>query len=166
MSAQWYAVHTFCNHEQKVYERLIQQSIHSFLPKMEVWSRRKDRKKKIKVPLFPGYLFVNVYMNNETWLNILKTPGVAYVLGNNGKCTPIPETQILSIKTVLKNDVLIKPYPYLNIGQRVRVVSGLLEGCEGILIRKKPKKDRLVISLDLLKRSICVEIDSADVEPI
>jgi len=73
---------------------------------------------------------------------------------------------ITSIQTLLQNDVLISPYPYLKIGQRVRIVNGPLMGCEGILLREKPNKERLIISIDLLKRSVCAEIDGADVEPI
>ena len=166
MSLEWYAVYTASRHEQKVHDRLIEKSVHTFLPKMEVWSRRKDRRKKILTPLFPGYLFVKVYLDNDILLRVLKTPGVAYILGNNGKCTPIPENQIASIQTLLQNDVLISPYPYLRIGQRVRVVNGPLMGCEGILVREKPNRQRLIISIDLLNRSVCAEIHEADVEPI
>jgi len=166
MSLEWYAIHTSSHHEQRVYERLVKKSIHAFLPKMEVWSRRKDRRKRIQVSLFPGYLFVNVDLDPYVILEILNTPGVAYILRNNGKFTPIPENQIASIQKLLKNDVLIKPYPYLKIGQRVRIVNGPLMGCEGILLKIKPNKQRLIVSIDLLKRSISAEIDEFDVEPI
>ena len=166
MSLQWYGVYTSCRHEQKVYERLVEKSIHAFLPKMEVWSRRKDRKKKLQRPLFPGYLFVNIDLDPYIHLEIIKTPGVAYILSNNGKPTPIPENQIVSLQKLLKNDVLIKPYPYLKIGQKVRIVDGPLAGCEGILQRTKPNKHRLIISIDLLKQSVSAEIHEADVEPI
>ncbi|KPJ69419.1 MAG: hypothetical protein AMJ45_00250 [Syntrophobacter sp. DG_60] len=166
MLLKWYAIYTSARHEQRVYDRLVNKSIHAFLPKMEVWSRRKDRRKRIQVPLFPGYLFVNVDLDPYVRLEILKTPGVAYILGNNGKLTPIPESQIASIQTLLKNDVLIRPYPYLKIGQRVRIVNGPLIGCEGILLRNKTNKQKLIISIDLLKQSISTEIDEFDVEPI
>lgn len=166
MSLEWYAVHTASRHEQKVCDRLIEKSIHTFLPKMEVWSRRKDRRKRIQIPLFPGYLFVKAYLDSRIWLRILKTPGVAYILENNGKFIPIPENQIAPIRMILENGVLISPYPYLKIGQRVRIVSGPLIECEGILVKKKPNKERLIISIDLLKRSVCAEIHEADVEPI
>ncbi len=166
MYLEWYAVHTASRHEQKVHDRLIEKSIHTFLPKMEVWSRRKDRRKRIQIPLFPGYLFVKACLDSRIWLRILRTPGVAYILGNNGKFTPIPENQIASIRMILENDVLIRPYPYLKIGQRVRIVNGPLIGCEGILVREKPNKEKIVISIDLLKRSVCAEIHEADVKPI
>ena len=166
MSLEWYAVHTASHHEQKVHDRLIEKSIYSFFPKMEVWSRRKDRRKRIQIPLFPGYLFVKAYLENDIWLSILNTSGVAYILGNNGKCTPIPENQITSIQTLLENDVLISPHPYLKIGHKVRIVNGPLMGCEGMLLGEKPNKQRLIVSIDLLNRSLCAEIDGADVEPI
>ncbi len=133
---------------------------------MEVWSRRKDRRKRIHVPLFPGYLFVNVSLDNYTHLEILKTPGVAYILGESGKCYPIPENQIISIQTALNNDVLLTPYPYLKVGRQVRVVNGPLTGCEGILLKIKPNRQRLVMSIDLLGRSVYAEMDEIDVEPI
>lgn len=141
-------------------------SICTFLPKMEVWSRRKDRRKRIHIPLFPGYLFVNVDLDNYTHLEILKTPGVAYILGESGKCYPIPENQIISVQTALKNDILLTPYPYLKVGRKVRVVSGPLMECEGILLKIKPNKHRLIMSIDLLGRSVCAEVDEIDVEPI
>jgi len=167
MFLEWYAVYTSCHHEQKVYDRLVKRSIHAFLPKMEAWSRRRDRRKRIQVPLFPSYLFVNVDLDPYVRLEILKTPGVAYILGNNGRPAPIPEKQIASIQTLLKNDILIRPfYPYLKIGQKVRIVNGPLMGCEGILLRTKPNRQRLVISIDLLKQSVSAEIHEADVEAI
>jgi transcriptional antiterminator NusG len=166
MSSEWYAVHTKSRHEQKVHERLLEKSIHSFLPKIEVWSRRKDRRKRIRIPLFSGYLFVRVLMDNYTGVEILKTPGVAYILGNGTRYIPIPEDQIASIQILLQNDVLLSPHPYLKVGQRVRIVNGPLTGCEGILLREKPGKEKLIVSVDLLKRSISAEIHEADIEPI
>jgi transcriptional antiterminator NusG len=166
MFLQWYAIYTSCHHEQKVYDGLIKRSIHVFLPKMEVWSKRRDRRKRIQIPMFPGYLFVNVDLNPYMRLEIIRIPGVAYILGNNGKSAPIPENEIVSIQTLLKNDVLVSPYPYLEVGQKVRIVSGPLIGCEGILVRDKPNKHRLVISIDLLNQSVSAEIHKADVEPI
>ena len=82
----WYAVHTKSRHEYKAHTGLTQKNLTSFLPEMEVWSKRKDRKKKISVPLFPGYLFVEASLDNETKLAILKTSGVVRILGKKGKC--------------------------------------------------------------------------------
>ena len=162
----WYAVHTSSRHEDMVYMRLDAKEIQVFLPKIEVWSKRKDRKKRIRIPLFRGYLFVHVELDKHIWLEILKTPGVARIVGNQKEPLPIPEEQISSIRILLDNDVLLTPVPYLQIGQMVRIVHGPLTGVEGILLKTDTKKNKLVVSVDLLKRSLCVELDTIDVEPI
>lgn len=163
---RWYAVHTSSRHEDVVHTRLEHKDIPVFLPKIETWSSRKDRKKRIQVPLFRGYLFVHVAMDNYIWLHILKTPGVARIVGTQKEPVPIPDGQIDSIRILLENDLLLSPMPYLRIGQRVRIINGPLSGVEGILISTSPEKNKLVVSVDLLQRSVSVELPSIDVEPI
>ena len=165
-SLEWYAVHTRSRHEQTVYDRLMCKSIHTFLPKIEVWSKRKDREKRIQVPMFRGYVFIKANLENRLWLSVLQTPGVARIISSNGKPVPIPEKQIASVQTVLEKDTVVSPYPYLNEGQRVRIVAGPLKGIEGILLRFKSNKQRLILSVDLLQQSICVEMDTIEVEPL
>jgi transcription antitermination factor NusG len=162
----WYCVHTRSRHEDAVYQRLTDKQIQAFLPKMEVWSKRKDRRKKIQKALFPGYLFVYEMMNPQHGLEILKTPGVVKILGNEVGPMPVPETQIESIKKLLDGKAAVSPFPYLREGQLVRIVDGPLRGCEGFLIKIKEQKEKLVISLDLLQRSVSVEIESASIEPV
>jgi transcription antitermination factor NusG len=163
---KWYAVHTSSRHEETVHMRLAAKEIPVFLPKIEKWSSRKDRKKRIQVPLFNGYLFINVHLDKYTWLHVLKTPGVARIVGNQNEPVPIPDEQIDSIRILLNNDVMLNPVPYLKIGQRVRIVNGPLTGVEGILVKTSPGKNKLVVSVDLLQRSLCVELNSIDVEPL
>jgi transcription antitermination factor NusG len=162
----WYAVHTSCRHEDMVHMRLAAKEIPAFLPKIEVWSKRKDRKKRIRVPLFRGYLFVHVELDKHIWLEVLKTPGVARIVGNQKEPIPIPDQQIDSIRILLENDVLLTPVPYLQIGQRVKIMNGPLTGVEGILMKTDARKNKLVVSVDLLKRSLCVELNTIDVEPV
>ena len=162
----WYATYTRSKHEQKVNDRLEKKNIETFLPLIERWSRRKDRRKKIHLPLFPGYLFVRTKMDVHTHLEILKTDSVVRVLCYNGKPAPIPDEQIHAIQVLVKNGMAVSPYPYLKEGMRVRVVNGPLIGVEGILLKTKPNKHRLVLSVDLLQESVSVEIDELDVEPI
>jgi len=162
----WYAVYTRSRHEQKVYDRLGRKKIEAFLPLMERWSRRKDRRKRIRLPLFPGYLFVRVEMDSYTHLEILKTNSVVRILCNDDQPAPVPDEQIHAVQILIKNGMAVTPYPYLKEGMRVRVVNGPLIGVEGILLKIKPNKYRLVLSLDLLKESVSVEIDASDVEPI
>jgi len=163
---EWYAVHTRSRHEQTVYDRLMCKSIHTFLPKIETWSKRKDREKRIQVPMFRGYVFIQANLENRLWLSVLQTPGVARIISSNGKPVPIPENQITSVQTVLEKDTVVTPYTYLNVGQRVRIVAGPLRGIEGILLRFKSNKQRLILSVDILQQSICVEMDTIEVEPI
>jgi transcription antitermination factor NusG len=162
----WYCIHTRSRHEDAVYQRLSDKKMQAFLPKLEVWSRRKDRRKKIQKALFPGYLFVYENLEPRRGLEILKTPGVVKILGNEAGPMPVPEIQIESIKKILDGKAAVSPFPYLKEGQLVRVVDGPLRGCEGFLIKIKEEKEKLVISIDLLRRSVSVEIESSSVEPI
>ncbi|MBS3921148.1 MAG: UpxY family transcription antiterminator [Deltaproteobacteria bacterium] len=162
----WYATYTKSRHEQKVRERLTRKEIETFLPLVERWSRRRDRRKRINLPLFPGYLFVHSKMDAHAHLEILKTDSMVRILGNDGKPIPIPDEQIFAIQALVKNGMAITPLPYLKEGVRVRVVNGPLIGIEGILLKSRPQKHRLVISVDLLKESVSVEIDELDVEAL
>ncbi len=162
----WYATYTRSKHEQKVNGRLERKKIETFLPLIERWSRRKDRRKRIHLPLFPGYLFVRAEMDAHTHLEILKTDSVVRILCHGDKPAPIPDEQIHAIQVLIKNGIAVTPYPYLREGMRVRVVNGPLSGVEGILVKTKPDKQRLLLSVDLIQESVSVEIDESDVEPI
>ncbi len=163
---RWYCLHTRSRHEDVVYQRLERKGFQIFLPKLQVWSRRKDRRKRIQKALFPGYVFVNELLNPFRTLEILKTPGVVKILGNEQGPTPVPETQIESIKKILDGTSGVYPFPYLKEGQMVRIVDGPLKDCQGYLLKIKEEKQKLVISVDLLQRSVSVEIEGASVEPI
>jgi transcription elongation factor/antiterminator RfaH len=162
----WYAIYTQSRHDQKVLERLTRKEIESFLPLVERWSRRRDRRKRINLPLFPGYLFVRSQMDAYSHLEILKTDGVVRILGNDGKPTPIPDEQIFAIQALIKNGMAVTSHLYLKDGMKVRIVNGPLIGIEGILLKTQPKKHRFIISVDLLQESVSVEIDELDIEPI
>ncbi len=163
---RWYCIHTRSRHEEVVFQRLEEKKIHSFLPRLEVWSRRKDRRKKIQKALFPGYLFVHEILDPFHRLEILKTAGVVRLLGNEYGPSPVPDSQIDSIKTILDGKSAVTLVPYLREGQRVRVVYGPLKGCEGFLMKIMEGQEKLIISVDILQRSVSVEIDGPSVEPI
>jgi len=164
--ALWYCIHTRSRHEEVVFQRLEDKRMQAFLPKLEVWSRRKDRRKKIQKALFPGYLFVHEILDPFHRLEILKTPGVTRILGNEKGPVPVPDPQIESIQNILNGKSAVSPFPYLREGQMVRVVEGPLKGCEGFLLKIKEGREKLIISVDLLQRSVAVEIDGASVEPV
>ncbi len=160
----WFALYVQVNHEKEVTKRLKQKSIDCFLPLMESWSKRKDRRKKISVPLFPGYVFISTVLDNYTNVNILKTPGALTILKNSEGPLPIPDHQIESIQTILDSDVNLSLHRYLQEGDWVRVMRGHLTGCVGILLRQNPKRGRLVVSIDIIQKSVAVELDIEDVE--
>jgi transcription antitermination factor NusG len=149
-----------------VYKHFIKKEIETFLPLIERWSHRKDRRKRISLPLFPGYLFARTPMDAHAHLEILKTDSVVRILGNDGKPIPIPDEQIFAIRVLIKSGMAVTPCAYLKEGMKVQVVNGPLIGVEGILLKTQPQKHRLVLSVDLLKESVSVEIDEVDVEPI
>jgi len=164
MLPEWYAVRTRSRHEQRVTDRLTSKAFEVFYPTLEVWSQWKDRKTKVRKPMFPGYLFIQFELTREAWIEVLKTPGVANLLGYADEPTPVPQEQIHSVQTVLAAGVPVKPHPYLNIGDKVIVVEGPLKGAIGIFTGFDHKKGKLIISVDLLSRSIEVELESRAVE--
>ena len=164
MSAEWYGMRTKSRHEEKVNIQLQNKLFNVCLPKIEIWSRRKNRKKRIFTPLFPGYLFVRCELSKIIWLDILKTFGVAYVVGLTDEPAPIPENQINVIKKVLDSKMALKLHPYVNVGDKVIVVDGPLQGTVGYYVAPNHDKGKLILSLDLLNRSIEVEMDGYSIE--
>ncbi|MBI4379307.1 MAG: UpxY family transcription antiterminator [Nitrospinae bacterium] len=164
MSLNWYAVRTRSHHEQKVHDILMGKSFNVFYPTIDAWSRRKDRKKRVKRPLFSGYLFVECELDNYAWLEIKKTHGVVNLVGFSDRPEPIPSEQIHSIQTILNAGIIPRPHPYLNEGDKVIVIEGPLKGAIGIYNRFDHVRGKLIVSLDLLGRSVEVEIESWAVE--
>jgi transcription antitermination factor NusG len=160
---QWYALYTTARHERVVARQLEERRIESFLPVYRAWHRWKDRRKQVELALFPSYVFVRI--EEEEKLRVLKVAGAVHVVSFNGKMAALPEREIDALRNALENDVYAEPCPYLRVGRRVRVVRGPMEGAEGILSRKKDKC-RVVLSVDVLMRSVAVELDTTDVEAI
>lgn len=159
---RWYAAQTCAHHEKRVQEQLRQRSVEAYLPLYSSMRRWKDRRVHLELPLFPGYVFVRLALRDR--LQVLQTPSVVRLVGFGGQPTALPDEEIDSLRQGLARDLCIEPHPYLKVGQRMRVRTGPLQGLEGILVRKK-KNSRFVISLDLIMRSVAVEIDMAELEP-
>lgn len=157
--SEWYAIKTKCRHERKVYEYLLSLEINSFYPTIEVWSRRKDRKKKIQESMFPGYLFANCVLTDDNWYKINNIRGVAGIVGTFKNAVPIPDEQINTIQLLLDSGLPVNPHPFLNEGEKVVVIDGPLKGATGIYIKPNEKKCKLIVSLATLGRSVVVEID-------
>ena len=162
----WFAIYVQVNHEKEVNLRLQQKSLDSFLPLHEKWSKRRDRRKRIQVPLFPGYVFVHTVLDNYVNLDILRTPGVVWILRNTSGPLPIPDYQIDSLKIMLNQPQITTAVPYLTKGDWVQVIGGPFAGCVGVLIRQDTRKGRLVVNIDIIRQSASVELDVEDVEPI
>jgi transcription antitermination factor NusG len=164
----WYAVHTKSRHEYKALTGLTQKYLKAFLPEMEVWSKRKDRKKKISVPLFPGYLFVEAYLDNETKLTILKTAGVVRILGKkeNTEPLPVPEAKIVAIQRIMDKKVEMFSLQYPKAGEPARIMDGPFAGIEGTVIKSDPEKELFVISIDLMQRSVAFKLEGFQISKI
>jgi transcription termination/antitermination protein NusG len=159
----WYTIYTHSRHEAKV-ERILQdKKLEVFLPRVTTLSRRRDRKILLKLPLFPGYLFVHTNLDSSGYREILKAPGVVHLLGNKGPA-PLPEEIINSIKTIVDSDQPFYPCSYIQTGSLVRVLEGPLAGVIGVLLERQEKKRRLVVSVELFQRSVAVELDREAVE--
>jgi len=157
----WYVVHTRSRHEYKANTGLIQKNLSTFLPEIESWSKRKDRKKKINTPLFPGYLFVETpVLDNETKLKILKTAGVVRILGKKENAEPLPvsDDKIDAIRRFVgsKEEVFTLQYPQL--GEAARIIDGPFAGVEGVVVSRDVEKELFVVSIDLMQRSVAIKL--------
>jgi transcription antitermination factor NusG len=162
-SRSWHALHTRYQHEKAVAQVLNNKGFEAFLPlysAVRVW---KDRRKALSLPLFPCYVFIHGGLDRK--LQILKTPGVHGIVETAGQPGVVSQAEIAAIQRALENSMAIEPYPYLQCGNRVKLRSGPLSGLEGILLRGRDRL-RLVLSVEMLGRSVVVEVDISDVEPV
>lgn len=157
----WYAVYTCANHEKRIAAQFDERSIENFLPLYETVRRWKDRRMRIALPLFPGYIFVRHSLRKR--LDILQVPGVVRLVGFNNVAAPLPIGDIETLRNGLKRSYNAEPHPYLTIGRRVRVVHGPFDGLEGVLLRRKGNL-RVVISIHLIMRSVAVDVDLSDLQ--
>ena len=160
---RWYAAYTSANHEKRVSAQLGIRSVEHFVPLYESVRSWKDRKVRLQLPLFPGYVFVRLARYER--LRVLQVPGVARLVGFNGLPCALPDSDIEALKMGLASGIRAEPHPFLSVGRRVRVKVGPLEGLQGVVIRRKNRL-RLVISLDLIHRAAAVEVEATDLERI
>jgi len=165
-SSNWYALHTRSRFEQKVYDGLCGKSIEAFLPRIQVMSRRKDRRKKILVPMLPGYVFTRSDLEAEEHINILKTVGVVRMVGIKGTPVPANEEEIASLMILDGTDRTVQNRTYMKKGDRIMIMEGPLKGLVGFYLHHKGKTDKVVVSVDLLNRSLEVEIEGWALERV
>jgi transcription antitermination factor NusG len=159
----WYAIRTKSNFEQPTATVLRHKGFEEFLPVYVARKRWSDRVKTVQAPLFPGYIFCRLDVQKR--LPVLTTPGVVGIVGIGRQPVPIPDQEIANIHSITKSGLAAQPWPFLRVGERILIDRGPLAGTEGILQRMKGQW-RLVASIDLLQRSIAVEVEREWVKPV
>ncbi|MBN9616593.1 MAG: UpxY family transcription antiterminator [Acidobacteriales bacterium] len=154
--SRWYAVYTYPRHEKSVLEHFESKSLEALLPTFVTESRWKDRHVRLKTPVFPGYVFTRINASQRN--KVLSSPGVIRILCFNGMPAPIDDAEIESVKLCLERGLVLGPCPFLEVGDRVRVKSGVLEGLEGHISRRKNDR-RLVVPITLIHQSVAIAID-------
>jgi len=159
----WYALRVRSRHESTVATHLQARGYESFLPLYKCRRRWSDRFKEIDLPLFAGYVFCRFSLLNR--LPVLAVPGVVHVVGVGRNPVPIDATEIATIQTAVKSGLPREPWPFLEVGDRVKIAHGPFCGIEGILVGFRGSQ-RLVLSVTLLQRSVAVQVDVAWVKPM
>jgi len=160
---RWYALYVRSRHEKTVENSLRVKGYSVFSPSYRTKRKRVDRIAEIEVALFPGYVFCQ--FDTSKRLPILMTPGVVGVVGRGNRAEPVDDTEIASIRTVALAGGPVQPWPFLRIGQRIRLQAGPLAGAEGIFLRVKDEC-HLVVSITLLHRAVSVVIEKEAVAPL
>jgi len=159
----WFALKVRTRGELLVGESLRQRDTCVFVPTYVECRRYSDRIKKTPTALFPGYLFCRI--DPKFRLPVLTAPGVEHFVGAGNQPSPIPDSEIAAIQRVVESGAAAIPWPYLAAGQRIRIEYGALAGLEGLVAQVRGS-DRLVLSVHLLQRSVCVEIDRSWIRPL
>lgn len=161
--AQWYVLYTRAHHEKRIARQMQECELGVFLPLYRSVHRWSDRRKELQLPLFPGYLFV--YTDLAERSRILRVAGIVHFVCFNGQPTPVPAAEIENLRSALSGNPRLQPHPYLKMGRRVRVHSGPMAGVEGILTGRKGRL-RVVLTIDLIMRSVAAEVGADEIEPV
>ena len=164
-ATDWFAVQTKARHEKRVAAELKEKGVVAFLPlaiEVHQWS---DRKRRVELPLFSTYVFVRLGGEQNSRIKVLQTYGVFSFVGVRGMGSPIPDEQIETLRTIIREKVPFSQHPFLNVGQKVRVRGGSLDGICGVL--SAINNDRsLIVSVDSIQRSLAIRVEGYGVEPI
>lgn len=160
---EWFAVRVRSNFERSVESVLSNKGFTTFFPVYHSRRRWSDRVVDLNLPLFPGYIFCRLAVANR--FPILTTPGVVGLLGAGRTPIPVPSWEVDAVRTLVESRLVVQPWPFLRVGQQVRIEKGSLTGLEGILVEFK-NRYRLVVSVQLMQRSVAAEIDADLVRPI
>jgi transcription antitermination factor NusG len=159
---RWYAAYTLPRHEKKVARQLAMRSLDFYLPLYTATHRWNDRNAELELPLFPGYVFVRIALAERT--RALEVPSLLRLVSFGHSPLPLEDAQIDSLRTALAARKA-EPYPFLLSGKRIRIDRGVFKGLEGVIERRKGRS-RLIVSIELIERSIVIELEAADVAVI
>jgi transcription antitermination factor NusG len=159
----WYAVQTVPRHEKMVARALTVKGLGVYLPLVATLNRWSDRSQEVHLPLFPTYLFVRPPGTPEARLAVVQTKGIKGFVGIRGEGVRIPDSQVDAIRLILEKKIPFSDYPFLRAGRRVRIRNGKLDGLEGIFVAKR-NESTLVISIDIFRRSIEIQLSGYRVE--
>lgn len=160
---RWYVAQTCPRHEKRVAAHLDSKAIERFLPLYSSVSRWKDRRVRLELPLFAGYIFAKFPLADQ--MRVLETPGVVRLVSFGGLPVPFGDAEMETMRDGLSDRMRVEPHPFLTIGRRVRIKFGPLANLTGILVRKKGAL-RFVLSLMPIQRSVAAVVDEADIEPV
>ena len=159
----WYVLHTKSRFENVVNDGLQRKQIEVFLPKITVRSKRRDRKAMIRIPLFPGYVFVKTDLHPHHHLEIVKTAGAVRLIGSKEGPVPVPAETINSLQIMVSTDLPVSTGNRLQKGDRVMVVSGPFAGVAGTFVRYRGK-ERVIVNVEALGQYAGVEVSEDDLE--
>ncbi len=157
---RWYALYTRSRHEKSIAQQLAGKGMEYFLPLFEALHRWKDRRVRVSIPLFPGYIFVRMQATERR--TVISVPGVVTIVGTAAGPIAVPDEELEALRTCVSQQAPLQPCPYLAVGRKGRVTAGPLADMEGILLRRKGRL-RLVLSITLINRSVAVEVDAENV---
>jgi transcription antitermination factor NusG len=161
----WFAIQTRPRYEKKISAELQEKGVKAFLPLCSAKHQWSDRRREVHLPIFPGYVFVRIVPVAYARVSVLRTNGVISFVGVRNMGIPIPDSEIEAIQTVFEQGVAFEPYPYLKVGQQVAIRGGCLDGVSGVLMARNGDRS-LIISVNLIQRSIAMRIEGYQVEAI
>jgi transcription antitermination factor NusG len=165
--AHWWALRTKANFEKTVADQLGGRQLEAFLPTYRTFSKRKDRRKIITLPLFSGYVFVHTNLSDfDNRLRVSQTRGVVKIIGGPEGPVPVRTSEIDNIRVLCDSERLLEPWARIEVGKPVRIVSGGLAGVIGVVVEVKGKGKRIICNVNLLNRAVAAELQADEVEPV
>jgi transcription antitermination factor NusG len=161
-SVRWYALTTKPQHEKRAVQVLDFKGFQTFLPLHKSRRQWSDRKRTLDLPLFPGYVFCRFTPAQRS--RVIASPNITSVVGVGRRPAPVADDEIQAIQTMVASGLPVEPWQYLQVGQRVRIDGGSLDGLTGLLVQEKNAL-RVVVNVSILQRSVAVEISRERLKP-